>query len=391
LVLGVAVLAAGRPESAADAVTLRGGTTVLGQVVEPSARGTINVLVRRAWAEAHVPDLARRWEGAETPVRARAEDQRRARLAAWRQERAGHAGADDRILAWLNRELDRQRADQGQAAPLLSVALPAGQVQSVARRPKAVARLLRLGWLSGFKDPEGMSVDALADALEGRGFDPASSAPVSVDRLLPTPVESDAQWLARRAATEVTYDEGVRFIRVQQMVLPEPVPGQPLDLKSALSALPDLTKLLAGDAEDALPQRLRGVGARGRVGAVVTRQQVSPDLDNVSVEMVLWVRGPGERWGPFGSRVVTVRSGDVKDDEGKALADDPQVQAAFTLIESLGLGQVPGDVRRKSLNIGAATRKALAQARTAFQDDVARLTLPIDAEPQPAANPKDAR
>ena len=50
--------------------------------------------------------------------------------------------------------------------------------------------------------------------LEGRGFDLKSEAPVTLDSLLPLPIEPDARWLARRAATEVTYDAGLRFLYV---------------------------------------------------------------------------------------------------------------------------------------------------------------------------------
>ena len=43
--------------------------------------------------------------------------------------------------------------------------------------------------------------------------------------------------MTRRAATEVLNDSGLRFIRVQDFVVPEPTPGQPVDAGSALSNL----------------------------------------------------------------------------------------------------------------------------------------------------------
>jgi hypothetical protein len=381
---GFVVLAAPKADTAADRVMLRDGSIVLGQVVEPSPRGTIQFVVRRAWIETHLPELARRWEAAERKGGQRADAQRRDRLEAWKRDRTAHAEPGNPILPWVERELARLAAEDPAGSTLMMATLPVGQVQRVIKAPGRAGRWLRLGWLSGFKNVEELPLDALRDGLEGRGFDLDSPAHVPLERLLPIPIETEWQWLTRRAATEAMYDTGLRFIRFEQLIVPEPVPGQPPDAKAMLSALPDVVKLLAGEAEDGLPERLREVGARGRVGAVVTRQETGPGLESVTIEMVLWVRGSGNRWAPFGSRTVTVKPGDLKEDEGKEIADDPQVQAAFRLIESLGFGRIPADVRQRSLNVGAATRKALAQARSAFQDDLSKLALAVEDQARPA-------
>src|SRR5205823_1555355 len=84
---GLVSLAPAEPATAADAVTLRDGRVVLGQVVEPAPRGKVILLVRRAWAEAHVPDLLKRWEAAEAPSIKQARGQRRQRLEDWRRDR----------------------------------------------------------------------------------------------------------------------------------------------------------------------------------------------------------------------------------------------------------------------------------------------------------------
>jgi hypothetical protein len=380
----LALAAAGQHAHAADVVTLRGGKTVLGQLVEPSPRGTLTLLVRRAWLEAQQPELAKRWEAEEKSALRRAQAQRRSRLEAWKRERAAGPEPNDRIGPWIDQALEQLQGDgPGKGSRLMVVTLTRGQVQSVQQQPKSSARLLRLGWRAGFPNVEIMDLGALEDALESRGFDLKSHAPVALDSLLPLPVETEAQWLARRAATEVTFDSGLRFLRLQQLLVPEPAPGQALDARAALSVLPDLSKLLSGEATDPLPPRLRAVAAHGRAGAVVTRQEMSPELESVTVEITLWVRGAGDRWAPFGSRTAVVRSADVKDDEGKELADDPQIDAIFRVIGALGLGDVPADVKQKSLNIGAATRKALSQARGAVQDDLAGLALPVGEKGQP--------
>ncbi len=384
--LGLMLVTAGKPpvESAADTVTLRDGQVVLGHLIEPSPRaGSVALVARRAWIEAKLPQWAKRWLAEVEPAERKAEAQRRQRLESWKRERAGKTEPDDRIDAWIDHELARLKGEaEKPASVLIPVIIAKSDVRSIVRRPKSSQRLLLLGWRAGFASVEEMPLDALKDALEGRGFDLASTVPVSVEHMLPLQPETDVQWIARRAATEVTHDSGLKFIQVQQLLLPEPEPGQPLNAGAALSALPDLVKMLTGEATDPMPERLRAVSDRGRVGAIVTKEDLDPNLESVSVEIMLWVRGPGNRWAPFGWRKATVRAADVGQDEGKDLADDPQVQMIFSLAKSLGLGDAGGEVQQKGLQVGAATRKALGQARTAFQEDLARLALSLEERAQ---------
>lgn len=377
----LAVLAAAdapaRVETAADTVTLRDGQVVLGQVVDPAPRGSLSLLVRRAWADAEVPEWSARWKVAETAALRRARTQRRDRLEAWRTDRAPRADRDDPILAWIDRELASLADPDAQAASvLMAVKLSKADVRSVVRRPKSSARMLRQAWLSGFHNPETMPLNDLEGALEGRGFSPSARTPVAVDGLLPIPSESDVQWSRRRAATEVCNDQGLKFIRTGSMLLPEPERGVPVGLGSAVSGLGELKRLLEDRPADPLAEALGQIAARGRTGAVVTRLEISPDLSTVRVESILWVRRAG-RWGPAGSRVATVRTDQLHPRAGEPLADDPQVKGVFDLVESLGLGRIPEDAKRRSLNVGAATQSALGQVRSALLEDLGALALPV--------------
>ena len=387
---------AARPGTVADAVTLRDGKVVLGEVVEPAPRGQSLMHVRRAWARDNVSDWAKRWEAAEAPATRRASAQRLGRLKSWQRER-GNPGPDDRISAWLGREVERLDAkDGGAETPLMLLKLSRGEVKGVVKAPKGSAPLLRLAWVSNLRDPEGRKPADVQGALEGRGFDADGRAPVSLDRLLPPRNETDAAWLTRRAATEVTFDPGLRFARSGSLVFPEPAAGQAPDAAfpggAALSVLKDL---LGDNQGDPLAARLAEVAARGKVGAVVTNLNVAPDLSTVSVEMTLWVRSSQDRWLPAGARRAVVRPGDLGPEPGKDLGDDPTVRGAFQLVESLGLGAVPPEARQKSLAIGAATRKALGEARSAAEADLSALALPVlDArapeKPSPAPAPAPA-
>jgi hypothetical protein len=229
-----------------------------------------------------------------------------------------------------------------------------------------------------------MPLDQLKDALEARGYAADAAGrepPAALDRLLPPAPEPEPTWQARRAATEVAVDPDLRFIRYQDMVMPEGNPGQPMgvgDLNLTMAAS-ELKRLLDPDQNrpDPLAEKLRSVAARGRTGAVVTRLAIAPDLSGVTVESTLWVRAGGERWVPLGSRTATVRPEDVEPDTGRGLAADPQVQGAFRMVEGLGLGAIAPELKERALRMGAATQQALGTVRSAFNQDLEALRLPV--------------
>jgi hypothetical protein len=381
ITLGLGLLLAAKPaaaETAADSLTLRDGSVVLGQVVEPSPKGTVTMYVRRAWAEANVPALAKRWGDAEKPVQARARKHRRDRMVQWKRERVAEPGQNDPIGDWIERELKRLDDKQGAPEPsaLMVVKLNRNEIKAIGpRRPKATARMLRQGWLSGFRNVEAMSLDDLKSALEGRGFVVGREEPVAIDRLLPLVAEPEPLWLARRAATEATHDLGLRFIRFNNLLIPEPAPGQPVDMAAATATIGSIAKVLNGQAES-IGEQLRPVAQRGRVGAIVTEQKFAPGLDGVEVTMTLWVRN-GNLWNNFGSKVERVRSADLKPDEADAIANDPQIQSIFQALSTLGIAP-DAQAKQVTVNIGAATRKALGSVRSAFNDSLDTLVLPID-------------
>ena len=63
---------------------------------------------------------------------------------------------------------------------------------------------------------------------------------------------------------------------------------------------------------------------------------------------------------------------------GADIADDPQVKAFFGVVESLGIGQIPPELKQRTLNMGAATRKALGQARDALDQELKATALSLD-------------
>ena len=370
---------------AADEFTLRDGKVLRGQVVDQPQRGFVVVIVRRAWAKEHMGDWSGRWEkAAEGPAR-EAAARRRDRLKIWRAERHGPAADADKIDAWIDREL---AADAGRTAqtPLMVVRLERGEIKTIGRRGPLAGRALRMGWACGFADAETIPLADLVGSLAGRGLDPTPEAFVPIDDLLPVPSESEGEWRVRRAATEVAHDSGLRFIRPGNMVLPEPAPGAgpgaiSVDPAAAGKMLAEVIgELSGGPTSDPLVARLKEVGDRGRVGAVVTRLDLGANFDSVSVEAGLYVRGPDGSWSRPIWRSGSIRAGDPAIGGGDDLAEDPQVKAAFGLVESLGLGSVSPEMKAKGLAVGAATRRALGMARTALNAALAPIALPV-AEP----------
>jgi hypothetical protein len=391
IVLGVCLIAAAAPDgatprTAGERITLRDGQVVLGLVtsITPGPRGSVEFLVRRAWAQTNIKNHLERWENISARTAKLAVSERQKRLASWRRERALGAAADDQIIAWIDQELARLSAPGGPGpSTLLSVHLPRHEFRDLERHPATVERLLRLAWLCGLPEPESMPLDDLKDALEARGYAAVAvskNPPAPLDRLLPPGLEPEPFWLARRAATEVSVDTDLRFIRFQDTLIPDTGGGQPLNglgLSTALSELKRLLELDQPQPADPVVAKLKDVAARGKIGAVVTRLEIQPDLRAVSVESTLWVRIAPQRWVAYGSRAASVRPDDLGADAGKNLGDDPQVKGAFQIVEMLGLGSIPPDVKQRSLRIGAATEKALGMARSAFNQELNTLALPV--------------
>lgn len=377
-----------------DAVVLRDGAILRGALVEPNARGAVSIFVRRAWARKHLPAWTDRWEALDTPRTLRALAQRRERVAAWRADRVGGnlRKANDPINRWIDLQLaSGKEGGAPEHSPVMEVKLARGDVRTLTRALGKGSQLLRLGWLAHFPEPENMKVADLEDALQGRGFDLNGEAAVSIEGLTGPPVETDAQWLVRRAATEATHDPDLRFIRYQGMVMPDQGAGQPLDAGAGLAAISVLKDLLGENDSDPLAGRLKEVAGRGGAGAVVTRLDMATDFSGVTVEMSLWTRRGVDNWSVAGTRSVRVRVEDLDAGAGKDLAGDPQVATIFQAVEALGLGGGGmADLKQKSLRMGEATRKALGQARTLAEADLAHFAISLADVPRGDAAGKAA-
>ena len=215
-------------KTVADRVVLRDGKSLLGQLVESSTDGLLTIVARRDLVRKTLPNWAGAWEAAEKDAIAAALQQRHERLVAWRRDRPAESVPGDRITTWLDRELSRN-AGTGTQPTLMAIRLDRDDISAIERRSDSAAQVLRAAWVLGLANPETMAPATLKELIAGRGMNLADDATIAIDRLLPPLLEREDHWLLRRAATEALNDNGLRFIGFGSNILPEPIPGQPLD------------------------------------------------------------------------------------------------------------------------------------------------------------------
>ena len=352
-------------KTVADRIVLRDGKELLGQVDESSSDGMLMILARREMVRKTLPKWAAKWEDAEKDANAMAVQQRRERLAGWRRERPPVSATGDRITTWLDRELAQSA---GPAAPstLMVIRLDRDDISAVERRTDLAAQALRAAWVLGLANPETTPLSTLKDSIAGRGMILANDDPIAVDRLLPPFAERADHWLLRRAATEVLYDDGLRFIGFGSNILPEPVPGQPLDPATGLTLVEGTIRDVLGVGRpDSLHFRLGAVAARSRAGMILTKIVIAPDLTTASAESTLYFYN-GSNWDRAVWRSQSLEVGTVPPIVVSMVASDPQVKAVLNLIDSIGAGFVSPEMKERGLLVGTTVGGAVVLARTAL-------------------------
>ncbi len=365
------------PEPVAETVVLKDGTVLRGLVTATDPRAGTTLVVRREWVQEHAPDFLARWDADAAPRQQRAVEQRRTRLRAWRRERAAAAEAGDRVLAAIDRAL--ARLDDGAEAaetPLIAVTISPRDLRRVDRQPARSVRLLRQAWRAEFADPEAMTLPELEAALMGRGFDLANTDPVPLADRLPLPVESDARWRARRAATEVRSEPGLRFVQSGNLFLPEPDAGG-IPMIFQAGGFGNFNADGPGNpGVDGREAALRGIAARGRTGAIVRRQRVASNPDAATVEYELMVRQPNGRWTPFGTAASTIRPADLTPADRQAPGGFQMQMSSFSF--EFGPNGAVSREERTPPDLGPMLQKATTRARARFDAELEGLALPLD-------------
>lgn len=375
----IAFALTGYADAASDAVTLEDGSVVLGQVKDSTPRGGLVVLVRRDWARTNLPTRLGAWERAEAPLVRVARRERKERLIDWKQARAG---GGDRLVPAIDREISRLSTLRPPRTVLMSVTLTRNEIRRVERRDEPTARLFRLGWIAGLGGVETMSVEGLKEALSFRGRLNLDDA-ASVDHLLPLYPETLERWNARRAATEVVAEPGLRFVNFRQFFLPETGPGSDAMPRTTTELIDSPAGRLAFGAIqavtpfDARQERLDGLAERGRIGAIVSRLEFNVDSDRADAESVFWVRSGGG-WSPILSQKASARTDESEDEVGVAPAtESTPLRTALLVLESVAATPSAPGVSRRRQAVGATAERALGRARAALDRDLAPLILPV--------------
>jgi hypothetical protein len=204
---------------------------------------------------------------------------------------------------------------------------------------------------------------------------------------LPPALETADRWLLRRAATEVIHDKGLRFIRFGNTIMPEPMPGQPLDPSAGVALVEGTIRDALGvGGGDPLSSRLRDAAARGRAGLMVTRIEIAPDLGSVSAESTLYYRaGGGWERGAWRSQGLAV--GSVPPVVVSIVAGDPQVKAVLDLIDTIGAGFVSPAMKERGLAVGTTVGWAVVLARAALVRSLMGVAFDVEAK-SPARAPR---
>jgi hypothetical protein len=366
-------------KSVADRIVLRDGKELFGQVDDSSPDAVLTILARREMVRRALPDWSKKWEDAERGMTAAALSQRRDRLAIWRRERPTEPAPNDRITAWLDRELSESPGSVA-PSPLIAIRLGRSDVSAVERRSQSAAQALKSAWLLGLAEPELTPPARLKDLIAGRGVILEGDESIGLDRLLPPVLEPEDRWLLRRAATEVLHDENLRYIRFGNSVLPEPVPGQPLDPGTAATLVEGTIRDVLGvGGGDPLPLRLRAVAARDRVGLVVTSIEIAPDLGSAAAESTLYYRR-GSDWGRGIWRSQRLEVGAVPPVVVSLVARDPQVKAVMNLIDAIGAGFVSPEMKERGLIVGTTVGGAVVLARTALVRSLMGLAFNVESK-----------
>jgi hypothetical protein len=416
-------------DTVADLIILRDGKHLLGQLVDLPNDGLVTILARRDLVRKTLPTWAGAWEAAEKNTIAAALKQRHERLAAWRRERPAGLAAGDRVTTWLDRELSRDAGMAAQPA-LMAIRLNRDDVSAIERRSDSAAQVLRAAWVLGLADPETVAPATLKKLIADRGMNLTDDASILIDRLLPPLLEREDHWLLRRAATEALNDNGLRFIGFGSNILPEPIPGQPIDpsagmalvegvIRDALGAahvgslplgignlaargrsmLPipvpgnalDLAPgarvaegavrgALGAGAADPLQLKLGAVASRGQAGMILTRIVLAADLASASAESTLFYYN-GSNWDRAVWRSQTLEVGSVPPIVSKLVGADPQVKAVMNFINSIGAGFVTPEMNERGLAVGTTVGGAVVLARTALIKALTELAFDVEGKP----------
>lgn len=381
---------------AVDMVSLATGERFLGMFAGPATGGKFTFFVSRDWLRTGLPRYYQDFAARELDQTRATLEQVRDRVAAWKERRADRPGLIaflDEKLVRIEKQLTDLDDDQRILPQIIAIEAPEADVKRRFMQTPANRRLLGWAWEQRLADAELRAPGVLKKQLVALGVDPVQRDPDLSDRLGPTPQSAEA-WAAREAAVEYQVLGEPHFQGTGGALIRA---GQEEDL----AGLGDLFKGLAGgnlerqlgellgqpaddNDQEALDRSVKKATseaeAAGFVAVRVTHLTQSLERGDVRVAVRLLARMPDGAWRDIWRGENVADANNVRPEDVKKTAEDPQVKKALDLVKGLGI-PLDESLMEQALRHGAATQEALRLANAAANEFLLAAARRFDGPP----------
>lgn len=372
---------------AVDVVEVAGGPALHGLVLNRESRGEVVLAVERAWLAQADPPRFQHLAESEQATAQQAWTELRQRLQAWHAQTDLPAG----LAAYVESEQKRAAAALVQLAEgpapqdsrqFLLIELPLQQVQRIQPATPENRQRALLGWRENLDRVSSRPGAELEHELKSLGFQPDSEQ-VNLSERLPLRLQSDREWLARKAILTFVHHKSLEF------------QGTPARLYRTGNGVPPVSpaRLLAETLQSQLQRTLEELVEPGRApgpevnapfppGTLATCRQEAKRLSLWAYRATSIVLDAEGRRGRVHSRFdlqvgpqewLTIwqasregGGGGLRDNATRQrLREDPQVQAILRGLKEVGLAGE--DAIDAALDMGLATQQSLSELDTQFQ------------------------
>jgi len=235
-----------------------------------------------------------------------------------------------------------------------------------------------LAWRERLDRPEYRTVTDLAGELRDRGIDVKKASADLSDRL-PSRLDDERQWAARRAIVEYQYRRTIDFQGTGGMLIrTDTMQGQadsmPLvaqimrtQLAGGLQELLEPRRHRSADSRSQLEPATREAEREGALGVRVTRIRQDILRGRATVESRFLGRMPDGTWETVWLHAETRDTSKVQQERIHRIQQDPQVRQVQQVIQTLGLN-VDTNAFQTALRFGAATMEAQEAANGRFYE-----------------------
>lgn len=374
---------------AVDAVSLKSGRTIRGAILQKHADRSVTMAVSRAWLQTAHPELFAQQDALDLKTQREAWTEARDRL----KDLLATPPESQQLTFFLQSERDRLEtnltAEEPKRADFFWMEFTNSQVARVNAATTEHQKLAVIAWNEGFVDVETQDAGSLQKELAKRNIRLDGPTP-DISSRLPALPQDDREWAARQAVIEYVYRQPLDFqgmgdtlIRTGEGQKPDltavfqKVMQQQVDslLKGLLNEGPSRPEPVKSDRELFAPA-ISAAESAGLRGFRVTRLQMDPDRNRVSVETRFLAKADQNRWQTVFITTEVADTSQARPDLEARIKDDPQVKSILETIKTVVLfDDAP---LQTALRTGAATMSALQAADQVFFAFTNRYTQHVD-------------